>query len=1228
MGRNLGVALCAGLVISCSGGRSDPPLADAGASLTLAEARKVLRNEPLLTVATTANPSKPVGPATFRVPAPITADGDRFVARRRGASAFFTPRGLSFSLRGGSKDAPKAWGLHASLVGAREVAPVGEQVQRAKVNQFVGAPAAWKTSQETYGQVAWEEVYPGVDMVASAAAGGFAYRFVLSPGAKVEDVALRWDGARAVRAVDAGHAVEVETGLGVLHVSGLHAFSVAGAQRRELPARFVVREHTVTMEVDGWDGKSQLLIDPTIAWGSYLGGSGFEGRGPIAVDGAGNAYVSGDVSSSDFPATVGDLTVGGSQDAFVAKVSSAGTLLWATYLGGGNWEGAGGIATEPGGTNVYVAGYTQSSDFPATAGLDTSLGGSRDGFLTKLTMAGGLVVWSTYLGGTSDDVAKAVTVSAGLDVFVTGYTGSTNFPTTGGFDTTLGGAQDAFVTRFASTGSIAFSSYLGGAGSETGTGIAVDAAGNAFVTGNTDSTDFPTGSGFDTTLGGGQDAFVTKVATAGTLTWSSYLGGSSGDSASGIAADGSGNVVVVGTTGSSDFPTTGGFDTSFGGSSDAYATKISGAGAILWSSYLGGSDSDNGNGVAIGGGDVYVTGYTYSPDFPAGGGFDASLGTLGSDALVAKISGAGALLWSSYLGGSNGDIATGIVVDASGNVYVTGETNSNDFPTPGGFDTTRGGTDCFVTKLAPATVAVGGSCTSDGACTSGHCADGVCCDTACKGVCVACTAAKRGTGTDGTCGPIADATDPDLECPAQSCTAGVVTKVNVCNGSGACRGTGTTSCGLFACSGTTCGTTCADDTSCLPGAFCSGTTCTTDLPAGGACTRAAQCASGFCVDSVCCDKACGGGCEACSAAKKGKGTDGTCEPVVAGSDPRDSCTADAAYPTSCKADGMCDGAGACRVNAVSGTPCGASTCAAGVVSGKTCNGAGGCDATPKSCGDYTCADTSVCRASCTADTDCAATAYCTAASTCAPKNKPGTACTAGKECEGGNCVDGVCCDKACDGQCEACDVAGALGTCKPVTGKVHGTKRPACADDGNGCAGACDGTSVIACLYPDAKTSCGAGCASNKLSVCDGKGACGAAASCPDNLICADAKSCKAKCTVKEDCVSGNVCDTASGRCVPARSSCSTDNASSVPPEGAAKPCGAYLCNRSTGDCYGSCTGSEQCAAGFACDEGKCLPVPAVAEDGGCNAGGRPSSAFVAVFGLLALGLVRRRRGA
>ncbi|MBK7395834.1 MAG: SBBP repeat-containing protein [Myxococcales bacterium] len=270
------------------------------------------------------------------------------------------------------------------------------------------------------------------------------------------------------------------------------------------------------------------MIDPTIAWGSYLGGTGFEGRGPIAVDGAGNVYVSGDVGSSDFPASVGDLTVGGSFDAFVAKVSSAGTLLWATYLGGGNWEGAGGIATEPGGTNVYVAGYTQSSDFPATAGLDTSLGGSRDGFLTKLTMAGGLVAWSTYLGGTSYDVAKAVTVSAGLDVFVTGYTGSTNFPTTGGFDTTLGGAQNAFVTRFASTGSIAFSSYLGGAGSETGTGIAVDAAGNAFVTGNTDSTDFPTGSGFDTTLGGGQDAFVTKVATAGTLTWSSYLGGSSG----------------------------------------------------------------------------------------------------------------------------------------------------------------------------------------------------------------------------------------------------------------------------------------------------------------------------------------------------------------------------------------------------------------------------------------------------------------------------------------------------------------------------------------------------------------------------------------------------------------------------------------------------------------------------------------------------------------------------
>jgi hypothetical protein len=322
-----------------------------------------------------------------------------------------------------------------------------------------------------------------------------------------------------------------------------------------------------------------------------------------------------------------------------------------------------------------------------------------------------VLVYSTYLGGSLDDEGDGIAVDASGNAYVTGVTGSTNFPTTAGaFDTTPNSAADAFVTKLNPTGSVlVYSTYLGGSNFDRGFGIAVDAAGDAYVTGVTSSMNFPTTTGaFDTTYNGGEkDAFVTKLnATGSALVYSTYLGGSGDDDTGlGIAVDALGSAYVTGVT-STDFPTTmGAFDTTFNGDLDAFVTKLNPAGsALAYSTYLGGSGFDLGFGIAVDAlGNAYVTGITDSTNFPTTtGAFDTSLNG-SADAFVAKLNPAGsALAYSTYLGGSGLDEGVGIAVDALGNAYVAGVTESTTFPTTAGaFDTTFNGGifDAFVTKL-------------------------------------------------------------------------------------------------------------------------------------------------------------------------------------------------------------------------------------------------------------------------------------------------------------------------------------------------------------------------------------------------------------------------------------------------------------------------------------------------------------------------------------------------
>ena len=395
-----------------------------------------------------------------------------------------------------------------------------------------------------------------------------------------------------------------------------------------------------------------------LVYSTYLGGSDSEtGRG-IAVDASGSAYVTGSTESTDFPtANPIQPALGGTGDAFVTKLNAAGNaLVYSTYLGGSSFEGGYGIAVDGSG-NAYVTGSTFSTDFPTATPLQPATGGGFDAFVTKLNAAGSALVYSTYLGGSSVEGGFGIAVDGSGNAYVTGSTSSADFPTASPIQPTIGGVIggdiDAFVTKLNAAGNaLVYSTYLGGSSSEGGTNsiqlaVAVDASGNAYVAGTTTSTDFPTASPIQPAHGGGGafiwDAFVTKLNAAGNaLVYSTYLGGSGHDFVEGIAVDAFGNAYVAGETGSDNFPTANPIQATRDGSpNDAFVTKLNAAGnALVYSTYLGGSSGDMtfGGGIAVdGSGNAYVTGDTTSTDFPTATPFQSTKAG-GSDVFIAKIS--------------------------------------------------------------------------------------------------------------------------------------------------------------------------------------------------------------------------------------------------------------------------------------------------------------------------------------------------------------------------------------------------------------------------------------------------------------------------------------------------------------------------------------------------------------------------------------------------------------
>jgi hypothetical protein len=637
-----------------------------------------------------------------------------FLSRGAGYSLFLTPTRAVIELHqsgGGNVVSMKIVGANP---GSR---PVGLDKQGGVTNYFIGNdPSKWHTDVPNYGEVSYQGVYRGVNLVYHGDQKQLEYDFVVARGADPRAIRLAFDGTQS-KTIDAQGNLVLHTSGGDVVEHAPAAYQTINGVRHLVTSRFVIgRAGNVGFQVGRYDRSRQLLIDPVLSYSTYLGGRADDRGSAIAVDSSGSAYITGFTNSTNFP-TKGPIqpSSAGGADVFVTKLNPTGTaLVYSTYLGGSNGDIGNAIAVDSAG-NAYVTGSTYSSNFPTTSPLQAHLNGGQDAFLLKLNPAGTALVYSTYLGGSGTDAAYGIAVGGSGNVYVTGTTGSTDFPVTpGAYQTTNSNTNDAFVAQVNAAGSsLVYATYLGGDYVAHGSGIAVDSSGNAYVTGWTGSSNLATAGAYQTVYAGGNDAFVAKLNAAGSaLVYATYLGGSGDDRGLGIAVDGSGNAYVTGYTDSTNFPVFNAFQSVSGGSGDAFVTVFNASGsALLYSTYLGGNGADNagadGGAIALDAvGNIYVTGFTQSTNFPTLNAFQPSYGGGGGDAFVAKInptlSGTASLVYSSYLGGSRGnEEGYGIAVDSSGNAYVAGQTSSNDFPTTrNAFQTRFGGTsDAFVTKI-------------------------------------------------------------------------------------------------------------------------------------------------------------------------------------------------------------------------------------------------------------------------------------------------------------------------------------------------------------------------------------------------------------------------------------------------------------------------------------------------------------------------------------------------
>ena len=671
----------------------------------------------------------------------------KFIARGGGYNLYLTADEAVLSLaRGGKRtgtDAARpgrdagaagaAGVVRMKLVGANPKAEASGAERTGGVsNYFIGNdPKKWRANVPVYAKVRYASVYPGVDLVYYGNQRRLEYDFHLAPGANPNAIRLAFSGNDRLEIDESGDLVLSLRDGTVRQTRPLIYQEVAGARREVEGGYELLGGGKVAFRVGAYDRSLPLVIDPVLAYSTFLGDGADDGAHAIAVDPAGNAYVTGYTDSAAFPTSAspaqGPNPSG--RDVFVTKLNPAGNaFVYSTYLGGNGYDEGLAIALD-GNLRAHVTGVTTSTDFPtspATA-FSNTLGGNSDAFITRLNEFGSGVQYSTYFGGSTGgctaggDSGIAIAVDAAGAIYAHGNTQSINLPVSAGaFQTAKPDfCEDTWVGKFdpslAGAASRVYATYLGGNDLDRAGGVAVDGAGNAYVTGATWGS-FPTTASAYQTAAGTVDAYLTKLNPNGTgLLYSTRLGGTNNaDLGFGIGLVGD-VAYVGGYTHASNFPTTpNAFDSSFnGGANDGFVaavnTAAAGAASLAYGSYFGGGGNDTTWALrAQAGGIVYITGSAASPNLPVTATAVQALHSGGDDAYAAKIdtstAGASALLYSTYLGSPATEQGRGVAFDGAGAIYVAGYTGGAAFPvTAGAYDTSHnGGFDAFVTKILDA----------------------------------------------------------------------------------------------------------------------------------------------------------------------------------------------------------------------------------------------------------------------------------------------------------------------------------------------------------------------------------------------------------------------------------------------------------------------------------------------------------------------------------------------
>jgi Beta-propeller repeat len=581
-------------------------------------------------------------------------------------------------------------GSEITFAGARRGAEPQGEAASYPVSYYLGSRTSWHSGVR-WERVRYREIYPGIDLVLVTNAGQLEFNFELRPKADPAKIKIRYHGA-AVRLNEKGDLV-IGLGRDQIQQPRAIAFQQDGIEVR---CTYHLEHDTVTLWLGPYDSRRALTIDPVLNFSTYIGGPGNDAINALAVDGAGNVYVTGVTASSSLLSGSGQ-TVRATSEVWAAKLNSAGTqLLYLVYIGGSGNDSGMGIAVDSSG-DAYVTGMTTSLDFPTTIGaFSTHSTGSQEAFVVKFGTTG-QVQYSTYLGGGSD-AGFAIAVDQTGSVYVAGQTGSVTFPTTGGAIQTSygGGLSDCFVSKLAVGGnSLLYSTYLGGSALDLCTGIAIDAASDVYVTGTTHSTNFPINMALQSNLKGIASAFVAEINPSGGALWySTYLGGSVVDNGNAIAVDGLGSAFIAGSTSSPDFPTTAGAaQTVLAGTYNAFVSKLAPGGTgLAYSTLVGGAGSDSATGIALDTlGQAVVGGFTTSSNFPLANAFQSMFQPT-RDAFATVVSpGGSGLVYSSYFGGSGDSSGLGVAASPSNNLILGGMTSSANFPVAAALQSSFGG---------------------------------------------------------------------------------------------------------------------------------------------------------------------------------------------------------------------------------------------------------------------------------------------------------------------------------------------------------------------------------------------------------------------------------------------------------------------------------------------------------------------------------------------------------